>query len=505
MDLDLVFLSRLQFSITIMFHYLFPPLTIGMGVVLMHLEAMYLWKREPIYETAAKFWTSLFAVSFAMGVATGIVMEFQFGTNWASYSRFVGDVFGSALASEGIFAFFLESGFLAVLVFGWDKVSPAFHMFATSCVAIGSMFSAIWIVVANSWQQTPAGSRIVQRMVNGVVVPRAETVDFWAVVFNPSSVIRLTHTLIGAFVLGSFFIMSVSAWYLLKRKHEEFARRSFTGGLIFATMASLAALLSGHSNARMVSENQPAKLAAFEGHFRSGPADLHLFGVPDEKEGRVKYGVAIPGGLSFLAKNDFHADVTGLDRIPRKYWPPIAIPFYSYHLMIGLGMFFIALTLLGSYLRWRGTLFTHRWLLWIFAVAVLGPFAANEVGWVSAEVGRQPWVVHPPVVKDAAGNFEFDSAGMIKMRLEEGLLTPNGVSRLVPPSHVLTSIVMFSLIYLLLFWIWLYVLNDKIQKGPKPALVDQTTTSEGLLEATASRTLHTDSMSEAKQERNDGY
>src|SRR5436190_4141044 len=183
---DVVVLSRLQFAFTIMFHYLFPPLTIGMGVVLVYLEGMFLRTREPVYETAAKFWTSLFAVSFALGVATGIVMEFQFGTNWAGYSRFVGDVFGSALAAEGIFAFFLESGFLAVLVFGWDKVSPAFHMLATTCVAVGSTFSALWILVANSWQQTPAGHVIKDHVINGIATRRAETVDFMALLLNPS-------------------------------------------------------------------------------------------------------------------------------------------------------------------------------------------------------------------------------------------------------------------------------------------------------------------------------
>src|SRR5215472_470356 len=221
---DVVFLSRLQFAFTIMFHYLFPPLTIGMGVVLVYLEGMFLWKREPIYETAARFWTSLYAVSFAVGVATGIVMEFQFGTNWAVYSRFVGDVFGSALAAEGIFAFFLESGFLAVLVFGWDRVTPRFHFFATLMVSLGSIFSAIWIVVANSWQQTPAGHHIADHVINGIATPRAETANFWAAVMNPSTVNRLVHTLIGAWVLGSFFVMSISAWYLLKGRHLDFAR-----------------------------------------------------------------------------------------------------------------------------------------------------------------------------------------------------------------------------------------------------------------------------------------
>src|SRR5689334_9394572 len=217
MDLDVVFLSRLQFAFTIMFHYLFPPLTIGMGVVLVYLEGMYLRTCESIYETAAKFWTSLFAVSFAMGVATGIVMEFQFGTNWAPYSRFVGDVFGSALAAEGIFAFFLESGFLAILVFGWDRVSPRMHFFATVMVFVGSCFSAIWIVVANSWQQTPAGYVIEGRGDSA----RARITDFWAMVTNPSAADRLTHVLIGSIILGGFFVMSVSAWYLLHGVHRE--------------------------------------------------------------------------------------------------------------------------------------------------------------------------------------------------------------------------------------------------------------------------------------------
>ena len=501
MDLDVTLLSRIQFSLTIMFHYLFPPLTIGMGVVLVYLEAMYLRTREPIYETAAKFWTSLFAVTFAMGVATGIVMEFQFGTNWATYSRFVGDVFGSALAAEGIFAFFLESGFLAVLVFGWDKVSPKFHFFATLMVSLGSMFSAIWIVVANSWQQTPAGHRIVERMLNGQPYTRAETVDFWAVVFNPSSVNRLTHVWIGAFILGAFFIMSISAWYLLHHKHEEFARRSFTGGLIFGTIASLAMLVSGHSNANMVAKYQPAKLAAFEGHFKTGPADLSLFGIPDEEAREVKGNVAIPGGLSFLVNNDFNAPIIGLDKIPREYWPPLKIPFFSYHIMVGLGMYFIALTVFGSFLRWRGTLFTNRTVLWIFVISVIGPYVANQLGWVAAEVGRQPWIVHPTVVRDAAGQPLLDAAGMIQYNMAEGLLTRNGISKVVTGGQVLTSIIMFSLIYLLLGWIWVYVLNDKIQKGPKPVTIGGDKGPGGWLASAAGRTMHEESMSQAKEGR----
>ena len=287
--MDVVLLSRLQFALTIAFHYIFPPLTIGMSVVMVYLEAQHLRTGDPMFDKAGKFWTRIFALNFAIGVATGIVMEFQFGTNWAAYSRFVGDVFGSALAAEGIFAFFLESGFLALLVFGWDRVSARMHLVATVMVAFGSIFSSIWIVVANSWQQTPAGHHVVPVLrdgkalvIDGQAVMRAEIVDFWALVFNPSTVQRLAHVLIGAFILGAFFVMSISAWYLLKKIHVEFAKKSFSGALIFATLASLAALVSGHFQANTVSRYQPAKLAAFEGHYTSGPGDMSLFGVPDD-------------------------------------------------------------------------------------------------------------------------------------------------------------------------------------------------------------------------------
>ncbi len=508
MDLDVTFLSRLQFALTIMFHYLFPPLTIGMGVVMVYLEGMYLRTRDPLYESAARFWTSLFAISFAVGVASGIVMEFQFGTNWAAYSRFVGDVFGSALAAEGIFAFFLESGFLAVLVFGWDKVSPGFHFFATLMVSLGSMFSAVWIIVANSWQQTPAGHRIAQVMrdgepwfINGVPVMRAVVDDFWAVVFNPSTLNRLTHTLIGAFVLGSFFIMSISAWYLLKRKHEEFARRSFTGALILAALASIAALVSGDFNSRMVAHYQPAKLAAFEGHFVTGPADLTLFGVPDAEQGRTRFALGIPGGLSLLLHGKPGAAVIGLDKFRKEDRPPVGLSFYSFHIMVALGLFMIALTLYAAFLRWRGTLFEKRWLLWIFVFAVVAPYAANQLGWIAAEVGRQPWTVHPNVLRDAAGQVLFDEAGMVRYNLAEALRTRDAVSANLKGPEVLGSILMFGAIYGLLFLLWLFVLNSKIQKGPLPVKAPERTTGRGILESGAARAAHQDSLSEAKDRR----
>jgi cytochrome d ubiquinol oxidase subunit I len=506
-ELDVVQLSRWQFALTIMFHYLFPPLTIGMGVVLVHLEFMFLRTREAIYEQAARFWTKIFAVNFAIGVATGIVMEFEFGTNWAMYSRFVGDVFGSALAAEGIFAFFLESGFLAVLVFGWDRVGPKFHFFATVMVALGSIFSSIWITVANSWQQTPAGHHIVPMMRDGVPwvldgepIRRAEIVDFWAMVFNPSSVHRLVHVWIGCFILGAAFIMSISAWYLLKRRHEEFARRSFTGALGLATISSLAMLVSGHKQAHNVYETQPAKLAAFEAHYKTGPADLSILGIPDAANETVRANIAVPGGLSRLLHGDPNAEVTGLDKFRPEDRPPVAVAFFSYHLMVGIGTFFIALTLLASFLRWRGALFDRRWLMWVFVAAVVPAFVANEAGWVAAEVGRQPWIVYPPLVRDAAGEPVVDAAGYYQFDATQGLRTSDGVSRAIAADQVVGSIVMFGAIYALLFVLWVYVLHQKISHGPDEHEPPPpgSTSSRSALAAASERPSHDRSLTEKK-------
>jgi cytochrome d ubiquinol oxidase subunit I len=506
--MNVVSLARFQFAATIMFHYLFPPLTIGIGVVLVYLEAQYLRTRLAVYETAARFWTQLFAATFAMGVATGIVMEFEFGTNWSVYSRFVGDVFGSALAAEGIFAFFLESGFLAVLIFGWDKVSPAFHFFAALMVSLGSMFSAVWIIVANSWQQTPAGHHIVQMTRDGQPwfdaaghpVMRAELVDYWAVVFNPSTVDRLIHTLIGAFILGAFFIMSISAYYLLRRRHEDFARRSFSGALVFATVFSLAQAVSGDFNARMVAHEQPDKLAAFEGHFTTGPGDLSIFGWPDVDIRQTRFKIAIPGLLSFLVHGDSHAAVTGLDEVPRQYWPPVLVAFLTYHAMVGIGCFFIGLTLFAALLRVRKTLFAKRWLLWIFVFTVLPAIAANELGWMAAEVGRQPWVVHPRILRDDEGNPLLNQHGFIQYRIEEGLLTSKAVSEAVDSAQVLSSIIMFGVAYTLLLAIWITVLTHKIHVGPIPVQLPARTTAPGLAAAAAAMVSHADSMSHPRDE-----
>lgn len=300
--MDVEILSRIQFALTISFHYIYPPLSIGLGLNMVIFEGLYLHTKLRDYEVLARFWTKIFALTFGIGVATGIVMEFEFGTNWATYSRYVGDIFGSALAAEGIFAFALESGFLGILLFGWNRVKPMVHFIATLGVWLGSMFSAVWIVVANSWQQTPAGYHIVGEGIEA----RAEITDFWAMVFNPSSVDRLSHVWIGSFLAGAFLIMSVHAYYLLKNRHVEVSRRAFKIALVVATVASLSQLFTGHRSADGVAVNQPAKLAAMEGHFDSlAAADMYILGWVNKEKQEVT-GIKIPNGLSFLIHQDFN-------------------------------------------------------------------------------------------------------------------------------------------------------------------------------------------------------
>ncbi|MBT9395112.1 cytochrome ubiquinol oxidase subunit I [Hymenobacter sp. NST-14] len=431
-------LSRIQFAFTVAFHYIYPPLSIGLGVVLVLLEGQYLRTRNPMYERLTRFWIRIFALIFGIGVATGIVMEFEFGTNWATYSRYVGDIFGSALAAEGIFAFALESGFLGILLFGWNRVPSWVHFLSTVMVALGSMFSAVWIVVANSWQQTPAGFHIV----GAGLTARAEVTDFWAMVFNPSSVDRLSHVLIGSLLAGSFLVLSVSAWYVLNGRFVESSKAAFRIALLVATLSGLGQLFTGHRSAEGVSVNQPAKLAAFEGHYpASAPADLYLLGWVDNKTQTVK-GLALPGGLSILLHQDPQAPVKGLRSFRPEDRPPVNFVFQTYHLMVAIGMALIGLTLLASWLLWRGRLWQTRWLLAVFVGAVLLPQLANQLGWYSAEVGRQPWVVY----------------GLLR--------TSDALSKAVTAGQVWFSLILFTLVYALLFALFLYLLTKKIQHGP---------------------------------------
>ena len=436
--MDVEILSRLQFAFTVAFHYIYPPLSIGLGVELVVFEGMYLKTKDKHYEQLTRFWIRIFALIFGIGVATGIVMEFEFGTNWAAYSRYVGDLFGSALAAEGVFAFALESTFLGVLLFGWNKVSPRVHFFSTVMVTLGSMFSAIWIVVANSWQQTPAGFKIVGEGMTA----KAEITDFWAMVFNPSSVDRIIHVWIGAFLAGTFLVLSVHAYYILKNRFVEQSKKAFGIILLIATVSALAQLVTGHESASGVAVNQPAKLAAFEGHYDSlAVADMYVLGwVNNEKE--TVTGLKIPKGLTFLIHQDFTTPVKGLNAFEKNDRPSqVNFVFQTYHLMISIGMLLIGLTLLSLYLWWKGKLFNQRWLMIVFSFSVLLPQIANQVGWYSAEVGRQPWVVY----------------GLLR--------TSDALSENVKAEQVLFSLILFTVVYVILFSLFIYLLNKKIQHG----------------------------------------
>lgn len=432
-------LARVQFAFTIAFHYIYPPLSIGLGLLMVIFESLFIKTKNKQYHTLAKFWTKIFALTFGIGVVTGIVMEFEFGTNWAVYSRYVGDVFGSALAAEGIFAFALESGFLGVLLFGWNRVKPWVHLVSTIGVFFGSMFSAVWIVVANSWQQTPAGFHIVGEG----LMARAEITDFWAMVFNPSTIDRLTHVWLGAFLSGAFLVMSVHAYYLIKGRYVDISKIGFKIALVVATIFSLGQLATGHSSADGVAKTQPAKLAAFEGHFaEEAPADMYMFGWVDIEKQEVT-GLKIPGGLSFLLEYDFDAPVKGLNAFPEDEQPgQVNAVFQFYHLMVAIGMTLIGLTLFASFLWWRGKLFDYKLLLWVFVFAALLPQIANQVGWFAAEMGRQPWVVY----------------GLLR--------TSEAFSQSVSANQILFSIILFFIVYALLFVLFVYLLDRKIKHGP---------------------------------------
>lgn len=437
--MDVEILSRIQFAFTVAFHYIYPPLSIGLGLILVIFESLYIKTGNKEYEALTRFWIKIFALTFGIGVATGIVMEFEFGTNWATYSKYVGDIFGSALAAEGIFAFALESGFLGVLLFGWNRVKSWVHLVSTIGVFFGSMFSAVWIVIANSWQQTPAGYHIVGEGMNA----RAEITDFWEMVFNPSTVDRLTHVWLGAFLAGAFLVLSVHAYYILKGRFVEISKKAFKIALIVATVFSLGQLLTGHHSADGVAVNQPAKLAALEGHYEaSAPADMYLFGWVDQENEEVT-GIGIPGGLSFLIHQDFDEPVTGLDAFAKEDQPgQVNAVFQFYHLMVAIGITLILLSVGGTLLYWKGQLFNKKWLMTIFMFSVLLPQLANQFGWYAAEMGRQPWVVY----------------GLLR--------TSDALSVVVQANQVLFSLIVFTLVYVLLFALFIYLLNKKIQHGP---------------------------------------
>ena len=437
--MDVVLLSRIQFALTSGFHYIYPPMSIGIGLMLCLFEGAYLKTKNPLYKQIAKFWTKIFALTFALGVATGLVQLFGFGTNWARYSRFVGDVFGSALAAEGVFAFFLEAGFLGLMLFGWDRVSARLHYFSTVCVCLGAHFSAVWIVIANSWMQTPAGYRIVGEGLEA----KAQVTDLWEVLGNPSALDRLTHVILGCWLSGIFLMISVSAYYYLKGRHKRVTEKTFKFGLWAAAFVLILQLISADSTARGVAINQPTKLAAMEGVYKTEEGTpMYLFGWVDEKTQTVK-GVKIPKLLSFLVYRDFKTAVPGLNEVPPEDRPPIQPVFQAYHLMIAMWGLMALVTFIALIKQKKGKLATAKWTLWGLILSVGFPHIANQTGWMTAEIGRQPWIVY----------------GLLR--------TQQGVSPTIVSGQVFLSILMFILIYLLLFILFIYLLNHKIQHGPE--------------------------------------
>ena len=437
--MDTLFLSRLQFALTIGFHFLFPPISIGLAWLLVIFEGLS-WKTGlDIYERMGKVFAKLLALTFAVGVATGIVMEFQFGTNWAEYSKYVGDIFGAPLAAEGLFAFFLESTFLGLYLFGRGRVSKGVHWFAILMVAVGATLSAFWILVANSWQQTPAGF-IVQ---NG----RAELTSFAEAVFTESMWVRFFHTMTATIVSGAFVATGVSAYWILHDKETELARSALKIALLVGLVSSvLVAFPFGHQHAQQVARTQPEKFAALEGLYSTqDSAPLVMFAVPFDKPPELKAVVEIPGLLSWMAFGDFSATVKGLDEFPEEDRPPLFLTFVSFHNMVILGSFFIALMGWGVFQLIRGRHGQDRWYLKLLVLSIPLPLIACQFGWVAAEVGRQPWIVY------------------------HLLRTEDAFSPVVTAGEVLFSIILFGIVYIFLGALYLYVFVKEVRHGPEPA------------------------------------
>ncbi len=433
--MDAVLLSRIQFGLAAGFHFLFPPMVFGITLTVLILETLYLKSGKDTYKSLSSFLVRILGLIFAVGVATGIVLEFSFGTNWARYSRLVGDIFGAPLAAEGIFSFFLESIFLGLLLFGRDKVSKRVYWLSAFLVFFGAHLSGLWIIIANSWMQTPAG----YAMVNG----RAVLTDPLAAVFNPSTLIRYTHTVLAGWITGTLLLAGVSAWYLLKKRFEEPAKILLKICMIVFICCAFLHFISGHASSVQVIRTQPEKMAAFEALWQTADgAPMSVIGIPVKSEKKTYFEISIPKFLSILAYFDPNARVLGLNEFPEEEQPPVFLPYMTYHIMIGLGSLFALLAAAGAYLLARGTIYSSRWFLTALIAAIPLPHLANESGWISAEVGRQPWAVY------------------------RVLKTAHATSVVVPAWQILFSLIMFGLIFAFLLAIFLVLLIKIVNKGP---------------------------------------
>jgi cytochrome d ubiquinol oxidase subunit I len=433
--MDVLMLSRLQFAGATFFHFLFVPLTLGLSILIAIMETVYVRTGDQDYRRMARFWGKIFIINFAVGVVTGITLEFQFGTNWARYSKYVGDIFGSLLAIEATLAFFLESTFLAVWIFGWNRLSPKLHCLCIWLVAFASSMSALWILIANAWMQHPVG--FVLR--NG----RAELSDFLAVVTQPFAFQIFFHTVSGAYILGGFFVMGVSAYHLLRKQNTAFFTKSFRLALTFALIFAVAEVVQGHIHGAEVAKIQPTKLAAMEALWDTqSNAPQVLFLIPDEKNERnlVEWG-KIPGALSLLAYHSSQATVKGLKDFPPEDRPPVALTFVAFRVMVGLGFLFVLLTVVGWFKR--RNLEASPGYLKIMLYAIPLPYLALQAGWIVTEVGRQPWIVY-------------------------GLMRTKDAVSPIATSQVAISLAAFILVYSSLGAVAFYLIGKQARRGPEP-------------------------------------
>lgn len=448
--MDPTILSRLQFAFTIAFHYLFPQFTMGLALLLVILKTLYLWRKDERLNVGARFWGKIFAVTFVVGVVTGIPMEFQFGTNWAHFSAYAGDIIGQTLAMEGAFAFFLESAFLGIFLFGERAFGQKVHWLSSVLVWLGTWASGLFIIASNAWMQHPVGYTVVGN--------KLDISNYWAVLFNPWILPQYLHTMSGAVVTGSFVMAGVGAFYLLMGRHLDYARIFVRLGVTMGVLASLFQLYpSGDLEGRQVTAYQPTKLAAMEGLFRTEQgAELVIIGQPNVATGQLDNPIVIPNALSFLTYHRWSAVVKGLDAFPVNQRPDaIELLYYSYHIMVGLGTFFIAIMGLAALLLfWGKRLYSARWMLWVLLLAMPFPFIANTAGWFTTEVGRQPWIVY-------------------------GLLhTVDGSSANVSSGNVLFTLIGFVGVYLLLGIVYALLVVAQALRGPGAETTQQTDENE---------------------------